>query len=127
MATNTGATGDIVVWTNGTGSAVSSGDIVAIDGILYVALVDIADSDSGAIQTNCEVDAPKVSAAVIAAGETLTWDVSANSGAGEFDDHDATPATGDITGAAARALEAGVNTQTKIRVKLTGVQGTVAS
>jgi len=123
MATNVGATGDIVVWTNGTGSAVLSDAIVAVDGILYVALVDIANGASGAIKTNCEVTAPKVSAAVIAAGESVAWDASG----GAFDDNAITAATGDITGAAARALEAGINTQTTIRVKLTGVQGTVAS
>jgi len=124
MATNTGATGDKVLWT-ATG-ATSANDIVAIDGILYVALSDIASGATGTIATNCEVTAAKVSAAVILSGETLTWDVSAASGAGEFDDKSATPATGDITGAAARALEPGVDTQTTLRVKLTGVQGTVA-
>ena len=120
MATNVGATGDRVVYT--AGADISSGDIVAVDGVLYVALVDIANGSTGVIATNCEVDAPKVSAAVIAAGETVIWDTSASA----FDDNAATPATGDISGAAARAVEAGVDTQTLIRVKLTGVQGTVA-
>lgn len=122
MATNVGATGDRIVYAN-SGSAISAGDIVVVDGIIYVALVDIAASTgTGVIATNCEVTAPKVSAAVIAAGETLVWDVSA----GAFDDNAATPATGDVSGAAARAIEAGVDTQTTLRVKLTGVQGTVA-
>lgn len=120
MATNTGATGDKIVYANG-GSAISAGDIVVVDGVIYVALVDIANGATGVIATNLEVTAPKVSAAVIAAGETVIWDVSA----GEFDDNAATPATGDVSGAAARAVEAGVNTQTTLRVKLTGVQGTV--
>lgn len=122
MATNTGATGDRLVYAN-SGSAISAGDIVVVDGVLYVALVDIAaTTGTGVIATNLEVTAPKVSAAVIAAGETLVWDVSA----GAFDDTSATPATGDVSGAAARAIEAGVDTQTTLRVKLTGVQGTVA-
>jgi predicted RecA/RadA family phage recombinase len=114
--------GDLFTWTNGTGSDVSSGDIVAVDGVLYVATVDIADTATGVIRTNYAVKAPKVSAAVIAAGETVIWDTSA----GAFDDNAATPATGDISGAAARAVAAGTAAETTIDVKLTGVQGTVA-
>lgn len=114
--------GDLFPWLNGTGSDVSSGDVVAVDGVLYVATVDIANGAIGTLRTNYAIVAPKVSAAVIAAGETLTWDVSA----GAFDDNAATPAIGDITGAAARAVSAGAATTTTIEVKLTGVQGTVA-
>lgn len=122
MATNIVNSGDQFVWTNGTGSAVSSGDIVAHDGVLYVATVDIANTATGVIATNVAVNAPMTDGAAIAAGDTVTWDVSA----GTFDDHDATPATGDITGAAARAVEAGDDTNDTVRVKLTGAQGTVA-
>jgi hypothetical protein len=62
-----------------------------------------------------------VTAAVVAVGETLTWDVSA----GKFDDDQATPATGDITGPAAVAVAAATSSDTTIDVYLTGVPGTV--
>lgn len=114
--------GDLFTWTNGTGSAVSSGDIVAVDGVLYVATVDIADGASGVLRTNYAVKADMVDGAAISAGQTVIWDVSA----GAFDDNAATPATGDISGAAARAIADGDDTADKVEVKLTGVQGTVA-
>jgi hypothetical protein len=54
------------------------------------------------------------------------WDVSANTNAGAFDDNLATPATGDISGAAALAYEAAGAGVTSFRVRLTGVPGTKA-
>ena len=65
---------------------------------------------------------PKVSGAVIANGETLTWDASAAA----FDDNAATPATGDVTGPSACAFEAAGSGVTSLAVKFTGVPGTVA-
>jgi hypothetical protein len=59
---------------------------------------------------------------VIAQGESLTWDVSV----GKFDDNAATPATGDVTGAAAVAFEAAGNGVTELDVLFTGIPGTVA-
>lgn len=113
--------GRLFTWTNGTGSDVVSGQVVVIGAILAVAAVDIANGASGTVQVGYAVTAPKVSAAVIAQGESLTWDVSA----GAFDDNAATPAAGDITGAAAFAMKAGAATETTIDVVLTGVPGTV--
>jgi predicted RecA/RadA family phage recombinase len=102
-------------------AAVSSGDVVVIGNILGVALSDIAASASGQVQITGVFSCPKASAAVIKAGETLTWDVSAVA----FDDNAATPATGDVTGAAAIAFaDAGAGTTT-LAVKFTGVPGTV--
>lgn len=121
MATNYQQPGEVLDWTNATGSAVSSGDVVPIAGVLGVALVDIADGSTGSVQITGVFVLPKVSAAVIAQGETLTWDVSASA----FDDNAATPATGDITGAAALAFEAAGNGATTLAVRLTGVPGTV--
>jgi len=114
--------GDSFTWINDTGSDVVAGQIVPVGNILAVASVDIADGASGTVRTRCAVKAPKVSAAVIAQGESVNWDVSA----GAFDDNAATPATGDVSGAAAFAMEAGANTETEIDVVLTGVPGTVA-
>lgn len=121
MATNIVGEAGVFTWTNGTGSAVVSGEIVPVGEILAVALDDIADTATGTLRILCEVTAPKVSAAVIAMGESLTWDVSA----GEFDDNAATPAAGDVTGPPAFAAEAAGNGVTTIKVWLTGVPGTV--
>ena len=121
MAKNYVQDGRVINWTNG-GSAVSSGDVVVVGTLLGVALVDIAASETGAVQIEGVFNLPKADAAVIAAGETLTWDVSA----GEFDDDQATPATGDITGAAAVAVEGkGATTSETIAVLLTRTPGTV--
>lgn len=121
MATNVINSGDNWTWTNGTGSDVSSGDIVVIGTVLAVALVDIADGATGTVQTNCNVSAAKVSGAVIADGEDLTWDASASA----FDDNAAIAATGDVTGPPARAVGAWGSGTTTMEVKLTGVPGTV--
>jgi predicted RecA/RadA family phage recombinase len=94
--------------------------VVAIGNILGVALVDIANGATGSVGIRGVFTVPKVSAAVIAQGESLTWDVSA----GKFDDNAATPATGDITGAPAVAFEAAGNGVTSLDVLFTGVPGT---
>lgn len=121
MTTNYQQPGEVMDWTNATGSDVASGDIVPVSGVLGCALVDIANGVSGSVQITGVFVAPKVSGAVIAQGETLTWDVSA----GAFDDNAATAATGDITGAAAIAWEAAGDGATTLAVKLTGIPGTV--
>jgi predicted RecA/RadA family phage recombinase len=105
--------GDVIDYTNG-GSAISSGDVVEMSGTLGVALTDIANGDTGAVAIEGVFTLPKVSAAVFAVGEKLIWDTSA----GAFDDSSATPASGDITGAAV-AIVAGANTETTCTVKLT--------
>ncbi len=120
MATTYVQDGKVIDWTNG-GSAVSAGDVVVIGNILGVALVDIAGGATGAVQIEGVFDCPKVSGAVIAAGESLTWDVSA----GAFDDNAAVPATGDVTKQPAVAFEAAGSGVTTLAVKFTGVPGTV--
>lgn len=107
------------------GSNISAGSVVKMGNILGVALNDIANGSVGSVQIEGVFRVPKVSAAVIAIGESLTWDVSANAGAGAFDDNAATPATGDVTGAPAVAFEAAGNGVTSMLVKFTGVPGTV--
>ena len=125
MAKNFVQPGDVINWTNG-GTAVVSGGVVVIgtngDAVLGVALVDIANGASGAVQIRGVFTVPKVSAAVIAIGETLVWDSSA----GAFDDNAATPATGDVSGPAAFAWESAGNGVTTLNVMLTGVPGTLA-
>lgn len=121
MATNFVQPGKTMSWTNGTGNAVASGSLVIVGQVLGVALVNIAAGATGAVMLEGVFTLPKVSGAVIAAGESLVWDVSA----GAFDDNAATPATGDISGACAFAFEAAGNGATTLKVCLTGVPGTV--
>jgi len=124
MADNYIQPGDII---NHVATAdITSGQVVKIGQILGVALTDIANGATGSVAVRGVFTVPKVSGAVIAAGESLTWDVSASSGAGAFDDNAATPATGDVTGPPAVAYEAAGSGVTTLRVMFTGVPGTVA-
>ena len=119
--------GGISNWTNGTGAAVVSGQLVKAQNMLGVALVDIANGSSGSVDfTPGRVYSgiAKVSGAVFVVGEKLIWDVSQLSGAGAFDDSAATPATGDVTGAAI-AMVAGANGETTCTVMLTPGNSTV--
>lgn len=101
-------------------STIAAGDVVAIGQMLGVALADIANGATGSVQIKGVFDVPKVSGAVIAAGESLVYDVSAVA----FDDNAATPASGDISGPPAVAVEAAGNGVTTIAVLFTGVPGT---
>ena len=125
MATNYIQDGAVIDWTNG-GTAVSSGDVVAIgtngDAILGVALVDIANGATGSVQIEGVFEVPKADAAVIAIGEFVIWDSSA----GNFDDNAATPATGDVSDGAFAIESKGATTSETIKVKLTGRPGTLA-
>lgn len=121
MATNYVQPGKSITWTNG-GTAKSAGDVVVIGKVLAVCLVDIANGASGSVALEGVFTVPKVSGAVIAQGENLTWDASAAA----FDDNAATPATGDVTGGSAVAMEAAGNGVTEFDVKFTGIPGTVA-
>ena len=118
MTTNAVQPGNVIDYT--AGSTIASGDVVVIGNIIGVALGDIANGATGSVATRGVFTVPKVSAAVIAQGESLVWDVSA----GKFDDNAASPATGDISGAAACAWEAAGNGVTSFDVYLTGVPGT---
>ena len=108
--------GDRIEWTNGTGAAVASGQLVKVGpGLLGVALVAIAIGASGQVAIEGVFkDVAKVSGAVFAKGEKLLWDVSA----GAFDDSAATGASGDVM-VGAIAWEAGSNGETTCTVKLT--------
>lgn len=103
-------------------AAVTSGQVMRIGNLLGVA------NHSAAIGAELECNlrgvyvVPKVAGAVIAQGETLTWDASVAA----FDDNAAVPAAGDVTGAAAVAFEAAGNGVTSIAVLFTGVPGTLA-
>jgi predicted RecA/RadA family phage recombinase len=121
MATNYVSPGDVIQWVNGTGGDITSGTVVVVGNILGVALQDIADTTTGSVAIRGRFTCPKVTAAVIAQGDSLTWDVSA----GKFDDKAATPASGDVTVAPAVAAEAATSSDTTLDVIFTGVPGTV--
>jgi predicted RecA/RadA family phage recombinase len=125
MANNIVQCGDVMDWMN-PGADVSSGDIVVIgsngDALLGIALVDIANGKSGSVQVDEGVFiAPKVSGAVIAAGEYVMWDASA----GAFDDNQATPAAGDVSDCAI-AFGAAGDGDTTVQIKLIGKPGVLA-
>jgi predicted RecA/RadA family phage recombinase len=119
MANNYVSSGDVVQFT--AGADIAAGDVVVVGQSLGVALVDIATGETGSVAMRGIFTVPKVSAAVIAQGESLVWDVSA----GEFDDNAATPAAGDVSGPVAIAAEAAGNGVTSIDVMFLGVPGTV--
>lgn len=121
MATNYDSDGITLKYTNTTGSAIVSGQVVVIDNMIGVALIDCAVGATGVIGFGVFRNIPKVTAAAIGVGETLVWDVSAS----KFDANTATPATGDVTGSGAVAWEAAANGDTTMKVKFTGVPGTV--
>lgn len=113
----------VKLWTNGTGSTVSSGGVVVAGNMIGIALVDIANGETGSVDfTPGRVFSgiPKVTAAVFTVGEKLIWDTSA----GKFDDSAATPATGDVTGAVV-AWVAGANLETTCTIMLTPGNSTV--
>lgn len=110
--------GEVIQYT--AGADITAGTVVPIGQILGVALQDIANGATGSVGIKGVFTVPKASAAVIAQGESLVWDVSA----GNFDDNLATPATGDISGPPAVAFEAAGNGVTSFDVLFTGVPGT---
>jgi predicted RecA/RadA family phage recombinase len=126
MATNYVQDGSVLNYTNGTGSDISSGDVVVLgetgDAVIGVALVDIADTESGAVALEGVFTLAKVSAAVFKQGESLIWDSSASA----FDDNQATPASGDVSGSVVAAAD-GANTETTCTVRLTGRAGTLTA
>ncbi|WP_421921599.1 capsid cement protein [Marinobacter salarius] len=113
MATNYSQKGEVIDFTNGTGSDIASGEVVVVGNLVGVAITDIADTEIGAVGIEGVWELPKVSAAVIGAGETVNWDDSVSA----FDDNQATPATDDLTGGCVAVAAAG-NGDTTVLVKI---------
>lgn len=90
-----------------------------------VARTAIADTATGAVGITGVYTFPKTSTAVIAQGETVNWDVSADSTSGEVDDNAATAATGDVEDFGIAMAAAG-NGTTTVQVKLLPGNGTIA-
>jgi predicted RecA/RadA family phage recombinase len=121
MATNFVYDGATIPYTNGGGATIDANTIFRVGQIMAVALVDIAVGDTGTCAIEGVWTVPKVSAAVIAQGESVIWDESVDA----FDDNAATPATGDVSGCCV-AVEAAGGGVTTIDVKLNVGVGTVA-
>ncbi|MEM1143984.1 MAG: capsid cement protein [Pseudomonadota bacterium] len=100
---------------------VTSGSVVIIEGLIGIALADITAGATGSVAISGVFRVPKVSAAVIQQVETLVWDSSE----GAFDDNQAAPASGDVTGVSVMAAASAGSGDTSLPVKLTGVPGTV--
>jgi len=118
MATTYKGPGEVLTYPN-TGSAITNGDRIelgtSIEQMLGIALEDIAATTGvGAVAISGVFDLPKVSGAVIVAGDAVFWDTSANA----VDDDAATKATGDFT--CGVAMESAGNGVTTIAVKLNG-------
>lgn len=126
MATNYVQEGNVLPYTVPSATTITANQVVKMGNTLGVALEGGTAGDVIQVAIQGVFTCPKVAAAVIKAGESLVWDVSASDGAGAFDDNAATPATGDVSGAAALAFEDGIATATSIKVRFTGVPGTVA-
>jgi len=122
MATNYIQEGKTITYAN-TGTAIVSGQVVVIGNSLAVALGDIAaTSGSGSVMVDGVFELPKTAGAssAIAFGTLPIWDVSA----GKFVKAGTSPATGDVSGAAF-CVEAAVDADTVVRVKLLLGNGTV--
>ena len=125
MANNYKQPGETLTWTNTTGTAVASGDVIVLgaasDATLGVAMVDIPNGEIGEVCINGVFEVPKVAAAVFALGESLVWDASA----GAFDDNAAIPAAGDVSGSVI-AARAGANGAATCWAKFLGIPGELA-
>lgn len=114
--------GDIITWTNGTGAAVVSGQLIPIGNLIGVALGDIAIAGVGEVGIEGIYEVAKVSAADCLINTLLQLDVSQTPDA--MEDAAATPATGDITGGALCVEAAGAGVLT-VKVKLLPGAGAV--
>ena len=101
------------------GSAISSGDVVEMAGMVGVALTDIANGDVGSVQVVGVFTLAKETGTAWSQGDSLDWDTSA-----EVFGKGITPATGDIEDCAI-AAEAAASGDATGKVLLTRRFGTV--
>ncbi len=113
--------GDVLEYTNASGSTIAAGTPVVMGNIIGVALTDIADGSTGSVAIEGVFMLPKVTGSAWTIGSKLLWDVSA----GKFDVGSATPATGDVS-VCCVAAAAAASAATTGAVKLNIGVGTVA-
>ncbi len=114
--------GLVLTYENGTGSAISAGDVVVTGDTVGVANVDIANGDSGALSIEGVHEVAKVSGTAWVQGDSLDWDASESA----FTKDIATPAAGDVENCAIAAAAA-ASADTTGEVKLTPGAGAVTS
>lgn len=73
MAQNFIQSGDVLDYVNGTGSAIASGDVVIVGSLAGIALVDIPDTETGAVQLEGIFKIGKTTSLVITQGDKLYW------------------------------------------------------
>ena len=100
------------------GATVVSGQAVVLGTLLVVCLTDGVSGDSieGAVDEVYALN--KLDAAVIAQGDSVDFDVSADGGLGEIDDNAMTPAAGDLSDCGVAWEGKGATTGETILVKL---------
>lgn len=108
MAKNHVQPGAIMPWTNGTGSDVSSGDVVLVGTRVGIALGDIADGAEGQVAITEVWEVPKAAPLVIDQGDLVYWDAA---------DGNVNKTATDNT-LAGFAFEAAVSAATTVKVKL---------
>lgn len=113
--------GDVLDYTNTSGSTITSGTPVVMGNIIGVALADIANNATGAVAIDGVFTLPKVTGSAWTVGSKLLWDASA----GKFDVGTATPATGDVSGCCVAGGAAGSSATSGPVILNVGV-GTVA-
>lgn len=114
MSTKYLQAGKTMPYSNSSGSTITAGTTVVVGSLLGKVIADIPDGETGDVSVEGVHYIPKVDAADITAGETITWDVSE----GKADDDQATPATGDLTGGCVAWESKGATTDAEIAVKL---------
>lgn len=121
MTTKIQQDGKVIVYANSSGSTITSGSVVKMNNIVGIALADIADGSSGAVQIEGVVTGvAKVTGNAWTVGSKLVWDVSVS----KFDTTAASLATGDVTGCAV-VFEAAASGDTTGVIKLTPGNTTV--
>lgn len=118
MAKNYHSPGEHITFT--AAADVASGQAVVIGTLLGVSLTAVAAGASGEAAVTEVWELPKLATAVITAGASLTWDVSA----GQF--IVGAPGTGDLIGAAT-AIEAAGNGTTVVKACLNRGHATVSA
>jgi predicted RecA/RadA family phage recombinase len=119
MATNYHQDGTTVHYTNATGSDIASGAPVVIGGQIGVAIVDIADGDSGAVRMEGVFALPKAAGSAIGQGDAVDFDLSE----GKIDG-DITAAAGDLLGCGVAWADAATADEL-VMVKLNAAAATV--
>lgn len=76
MATNYIQDGEVLDFTNGSGSDIASGAVVVSNDLVGVALTDIADGDTGAVATEGVFEVAKETPLAINFGDKVYWDVA---------------------------------------------------